>query len=111
MWRYYFNATFPNIQIYPRLGSYHGEEVYLVFTTFPKHHNLTVQETELSHFMRKAWADFAKDPTGAGPGWNRLGSSGGDLAILGANGSAGATIVEQRVVDDKCAVWNPIYVV
>ncbi|TVY82450.1 Acetylcholinesterase [Lachnellula suecica] len=108
-WRYYFNATFPNIQVYPRLGSYHGEEIYLAFTTFSQHDNVTTQEQGLSHTMRRAWPNFAKDPTGAGPGWNRLGSTAADVALLGANGGTGVTMMPQGDLDDRCYLYASIF--
>jgi hypothetical protein len=59
--------------------------------------------------MRGAWARFAKNPQ-AGPGWNPIGTFGGiDLAILGTNGSSGAQIVSQDVIDVNCNLFAPIY--
>ena len=35
VWRYYFNASFPNTQIFPDAGVYHSSEIPLVFGTYP----------------------------------------------------------------------------
>ncbi|KAL2846700.1 hypothetical protein BJY01DRAFT_247129 [Aspergillus pseudoustus] len=32
-WRYYFNASFPNTEIFPGSGAYHSSEIGLVFGT------------------------------------------------------------------------------
>ena len=68
--------------------------------------------------MRGAWARFAKDPA-AGPGWNAVGTGsnylGGsgdfDLGVLGANGTAGVTVVHQSEVDTRCKLWEPLLTV
>lgn len=75
-WRYYFNASFPNLltranPTYP-LGAFHGSEIQVLFGTYP-HENITVQQHALSHFLRGTWSRFAKNPL-AGPGWNRVGT-------------------------------------
>lgn len=81
-WRYYFNATFINTQLYPGLGVYHSSEIQLVFSTYPAV-NVTTQEYALSTSMRGAWARFAKYPAG-GPGWNAVGT-GGPVLVLGGS--------------------------
>jgi len=117
-WRYYFNATFPNTQVFPGLGVFHASEIPLVFYTFPTN-NMTVQQEALGNFMRGAWADFAKNPE-KGPGWNAVGSARGyvgaavdlDLGVLGDVGnvkSGGVTVVRQSDVDRRCALFRPVY--
>lgn len=137
-WRYYFNASFANLQAYPGLGVYHASEIPLVFSTYPVA-NATTQEYALSTFMRGAWARFAKNPAG-GPGWNAVGTGaagqvlvgatqlelGGlyldgageveegtwDLGVLGNRGEvmgAGVTVVDQVELDYRCGLWAPLY--
>lgn len=137
-WRFYFNASFVNTQIYPDLGVYHASEIPIVFGTYPKE-NVTTQEVALSHSMQSAWARFAKNPMG-GPGWNEVGSGtagkvlvgayelveGGvyndaqgnvlegawDLGVFGNIGDAlggGVTMVAQEEVDYRCGFWLPVY--
>ncbi|KAK5163374.1 uncharacterized protein LTR77_010747 [Saxophila tyrrhenica] len=137
-WRYYFNASFANLQAYPGLGVYHASEIPLVFSTYPEA-NATTQEYALSSFMRGAWARFAKNPMG-GPGWNGVGTGvagqvlvgaeqvevGGvlrdasgevvegtwNLGLLGNRGDAigsGVTVIDQAEVDGRCELFRPIY--
>ncbi|MCJ1327998.1 hypothetical protein MMC10_004673 [Thelotrema lepadinum] len=108
-WRYYFNASFPNLQTFPNAGVYHSSEIPQVFNTFP-FFGVTTQQHALSRYMQGAWAGFAKNPA-AGPGWNAVGTfEGVDLGALGSNGSAGVTVIDPgQVVDAKCKVFAPLY--
>jgi acetylcholinesterase len=117
-WRYYFNASFPNLQIFPNAGVYHASELPLVFRTYPPV-NVTAQEYALSDFMQHAWAQFAKNPEG-GPGWNPVGSAGEyldaeedeDLGVLGNVGSvkgSGVTVARQSDVDFRCGLFAEVY--
>ena len=108
-WRYYYNATIPNVQPegYPTLGAFHGAELDIVFGTYAAQ-NATEQEIELSAFIQKAWATFAKNPS-SGPGWKALDASGDDLACLGCDGSGGVQIIARDVVDSRCSQYAPLY--
>lgn len=117
-WRYYFNATFPNTQLYPGLLDYHASELWLVYGTYPIY-NVTEQEFALSRFMQGAWAKFAKDPFG-GPGWNAVGTASRfygaaadqDVANLGSRldvPSAGVTMIRQSEIDSRCYLYEPVY--
>ncbi|KAJ0413140.1 Carboxylesterase [Aspergillus carlsbadensis] len=105
-WRYYFNASFPNTQIFPGSGAYHSSEIGLVFGTY-RQQGATGFQSELSRFMQKAWADFAKDPA-AGPGWGAV----TDVGVLGAWGEDGPVTVRTvggEVVDSRCALFEELY--
>lgn len=79
----------------------------MVFGNYPA--NFTAQQYALSQYMQGAWAAFAKNPT-LGPGWNRVGTFDSfDVAVLGANGTSGATLVHASVADAKCELYAPIY--
>ena len=107
-WRYYFNASFPNLQTFPNAGVYHSSEIPLVFNTFP-FFLVTAQEYALTRSMQAAWAGFAKNPSG-GPGWNEVGTfDGTDLGALGSNGSGGVTVISPDSVDAKCRIFAPLY--
>ena len=67
-WRYFFNASFPTTEIFEGSGAYHTAEIGLVFGSYPKE-NATKLQHEISQSIRKAWGNFAKDPT-KGPGWD-----------------------------------------
>jgi len=117
-WRYYFNATFPNTQLFPNLLAYHSSEIAIVFGTHPAA-NTTTQEFALSSFMQGAWAKFAKNPIG-GPGWNAVGTASQffgapadqDLGELGNRLNAaggGVTVIRESEVDSRCHLYAPIY--
>ena len=78
MWRYNFNASFPNTQDFPDAGAYHSVEIPEVFGTYlgnDPYGDLTADQVALSKYMQTAWANFAKNPSG-GPGWPQYGSQG-----------------------------------
>ena len=87
VWRYYFNASFPNNQPFAGTGVWHTSEIDLVFGTYPRDNQTTSQQVELSRFMQRSWADFAKDPS-SGPGWSSVNDTAHGLEVLGANGTA-----------------------
>jgi carboxylesterase type B len=101
-WRYYFNTTFANTQLFPGSGVYHSSEIPLVWGTYPRA-NATVEEHTLSQYMQKAWARFAQTPT-AGPGWT-------GVPNVGALGTGGVlnTTVGAGVIDRNCHFYRPYY--
>ena len=108
IWRYHFNASFPNTQGFPGAGVYHSSEISIVFGTYPTV-NTTAQEYALSNSMQTAWARFAKEPM-SGPGWGRVGGKlQPDLGVFGANGTSGLTLAPQSDIDSKCGLYDPIY--
>jgi len=123
-WRYYFNASFPNTQSFPNAGVFHSSEIQLVFQTYsggpvlpltagptgilPTNIPPTAQEFALSSFMNGAWAQFMREPR-VGPGWNALGTFNESLGVLGNDGGAGVTVIDQNVVDSKCSLFFPAY--
>lgn len=137
-WRYYFNASFTNTQLYPGIGVYHASEIPIVFSTYPTA-NTTTQEYALSTAMRGAWARFAKNPMG-GPGWNAIGTGAAGAVLVGAEQlelggvytdaagsivegswdlglfgnryeamSSGISVIEQAEVDYRCELFAPLY--
>ena len=112
-WRYYYNATIPNIQPaipgIPELEAFHSSEIPLVFGTYPTT-NATIQEIHLSKYMQTAWANFAKDPM-RGPGWKAINGSQNNVACLGCDGRADATIIPAGTIDYRCSLYAPIYAV
>ena len=111
VWRYFFNASFPNQQLFPDAGVFHSSEIALVFGTYddvlvdvPP----TTQEMALSSYMQTAWADFAKHPY-KGPGWPQLDAKGYlVLGDLGPNGTDGETTIKQATVDYNCQLWAAV---
>lgn len=108
-WRYYFNATFPNTAI-EGYGIYHSSEVSLVFGTFAAD-NATAEERALSAAMQQAWAGFAKDPWGEGPGWPRVncGLSRPDGYAVAALNVDGVAVIRNGTIDGNCWIYQSIY--
>ncbi|KAJ9637133.1 hypothetical protein H2199_007419 [Coniosporium tulheliwenetii] len=109
VWRYWFDASFPNTQYFPDAGVYHGSEITQVFGTYPRE-GATEQQVELSKYMQTAWANFAKDPA-KGPGWPKLRSQVLDLQDLGGRGSSGGFNIAEEAVDFRCPIYAPIIAV
>ncbi|QIW97693.1 hypothetical protein AMS68_003211 [Peltaster fructicola] len=105
LWRYYYNASFPNTTPFPGAGAYHGSEIPEVFGTYPTA-NATQQQVALSKYMQTAWANFAKDPS-AGPAqdWPQFGA-GGLIQALGANGSYGGSVITAASIEGICTVYD-----
>lgn len=100
-WRYLYNASFPNSEIFEGSGSYHGSDLDMVFGTYDKK-NATPFQKVLSRDMQEAWARFVKYPKG-GPGWDPAPK----IGVLG--GSAGdetLEVVESARVDFRCHPWK-----
>ncbi|KAK8051644.1 hypothetical protein PG993_003029 [Apiospora rasikravindrae] len=114
VWRYWFNATFPNTVLREGLGVYHSSEIPIVFGSYPQV-NATAEEASLSAAMQTAWANFAKDPYGGGPGWETVGSGeagGYPVAAfdVGTDPNArGWSFLDNRTLDSACGIYEPIY--
>lgn len=103
IWRYLFNASFPNTQLFPDAGVYHSSEISEVFGTYPRG-GVTTKQEMLSQYMQKAWADFAKNPI-YGPGWKQW----PNVAVLGNSVRMIKQDAPDTEIDRKCALFNPIY--
>ena len=92
------------------LGVYHSSEIPLVFGTFDAA-TATDTETRLSAAMMGAWAAFAQDPWGAGPGWERVRANGsyGVAALGGPANLTGWSVVENGTLDANCWIYGGIY--
>jgi carboxylesterase 3/5 len=101
--RYFYNASIPQLALFPGAGVYHSSEIDLVWGTYRLFPQQTPFEQKLSTYMMGAWARFAKNPM-QGPGWPQLPM----LADLGGNGAINTTI-KASVVDKRCALYDPVY--
>lgn len=107
VWRYYYNASFPNLEPFPMAGSYHSSEIPLVFGTYPLV-NATEQQMQLSKYLQSTWAAFAKNPE-QGPGWSRQGTNEDlDLGEIGGRNENGQTTIDSREVDWVCGLYGLI---
>jgi len=101
-WRYYFNTTFANTQIFPGAGAYHSSEIPIVWGTYPRV-NATDGEKALSQYLQTAWAKFARNPL-SGPGWDGVPR----VADLGTGGVLN-TPINAGVVDKNCHLFRQYY--
>jgi carboxylesterase type B len=64
VWRYRYFGEWPNLFLARGAGAYYGSEVSMVFGTSEYYtgKNDTVEQREMSEYMRGAWSAFAKDP-------------------------------------------------
>ena len=110
-WRYFYNASFPNTEIFPGSGAYHTAEIEPVFGTYPQE-GATKFQVDLSKAMQYSWAKFMKDPT-CGPGWDEAPR----LAVFGGGASPGVddlgrevlVTVDPEYVDRRCEVYQPLF--
>ncbi|KAF8859749.1 carboxylesterase [Acephala macrosclerotiorum] len=109
VWRYYYNASFPNESQFPNSGAYHSSEIPQVFGTYGSFGDPTEEQEALSSYMQTLWADFAKGP-GTAVKWPKLGSNNGfELGQLGGPAAPeGEQTINLIVADYGCAVFDPI---
>jgi cholinesterase len=64
-WRFRYFGDFPNMQLSPDSGAWHGSEISLIFNTTAGFRDGpdTPNEVAFGKYMRKIWATFAKNPT------------------------------------------------
>jgi carboxylesterase type B len=109
-WRYYFDAGFPNSELFNGSGAYHSAEIEMVFGTYNTT-NAPGFQVEVSKAMQKAWADFAKDPE-KGPGWRMVPEvarfGGGFRPGLPVEGKAVLEVVGEDL-DKRCALYKDFY--
>lgn len=116
-WRYYYNASFPNLDIFEDAGVYHSSEIALVSGTFPANGSTPYQH-KLSRYIQKVWTDFAKDPYKFGqPPW----SQGSQAMAEVGNSRVGTPVGEEGPlltvldstqideVDKHCQLYQPLY--
>ncbi|KAH7312453.1 cholinesterase [Stachybotrys elegans] len=110
-WRYFFDAAFPNSEIFERSGAYHTAELELVFGTYDEEGS-TAYQRRLSRDMQTAWARFARDPA-AGPGWDAVPA----VAVLGGGVREGdeespeetISMVQENDLDARCILFRSLY--
>ncbi|KAK4501555.1 hypothetical protein PRZ48_007364 [Zasmidium cellare] len=110
IWRYRYDASFPNTATFPNSGAYHSSEIPAVWGTYSLN-GATGNQVELSRYLQGVWTGFAKDP-GGGPGWPKLGSHGGlELGVLGGkNDTTGEYTTSLAEADYPCAVLSPVLI-
>lgn len=110
VWRYYYNASFPDLQVFPNAGAYHSSEIPQVFGSYylypgnDEYGSITTGQIQLSRYIQTAWANFAKNPT-AGPGWASV-KTGVEQDLLAV--SPYARTIPEAITDAICALYDPI---
>lgn len=110
-YRYIYNASFANNQ--PdgvEAGAWHSSEIPEVFGTYNRTGH-TKQQVDLSRYMKKAWADFAKDPCqGPASDWPAVGKASAYIQTFQSNATASGVAgpaLPPAVADAKCAILAP----
>jgi carboxylesterase type B len=116
-YRYLFNATFANTQAatppgisWPAKyqGAYHSSEIPIIFSSYKEEGQETGQK-DLSDKMRKAWANFARNPTERPlENWPKVGdggTAGQDVMSFGTDGKGGVGPVKDV---NRCDTWKEL---
>nr|XP_036588618.1 para-nitrobenzyl esterase [Colletotrichum truncatum]KAF6799991.1 para-nitrobenzyl esterase [Colletotrichum truncatum] len=111
-WRYFYNASFPNLAAEgytsEELGASHGSDTSMILGTYPRE-GATTWQVELSRQVQRLWGNFVKDPSGAGPGWNRVDAGGNNIACVGCAAGEKPIILESATIDSRCAIYEPFF--
>ncbi|CAJ0552102.1 Ff.00g060810.m01.CDS01 [Fusarium sp. VM40] len=110
-WRFIYNASFPNTEIFKGSGAYHSSEIQTLFGTFPEKGATEFQE-KLSREMQKAWGKFIRDPA-QGPGWEPVPKIGifGDGVAPGTDDKTKKTlkVLDENVVEPRCLLFGGLW--
>ncbi|KAF2402642.1 alpha/beta-hydrolase [Trichodelitschia bisporula] len=105
-WRYRYAGEWPNQNIGPKAGAWHGSELGMVFGTTERTSNKpdTEEERKLSAKMREAWTTFAKDPVNGLTklGWPLYDPAKPTLVLLGKPNSSEIAFVDNAPYDKNC---------
>ena len=109
-WRYRYFGDWPNLQLYPGSRAYHGSDLTMVFGTAKDVSGIpnTAAENEVSRYMMKAWAAFARDPEKGlkEMEWPEYRVDEQTLARLAYEGQTTPSFVEPAVYDVQCPDVN-----
>ncbi|KIK65951.1 hypothetical protein GYMLUDRAFT_239625 [Collybiopsis luxurians FD-317 M1] len=111
VFRYEYQAIFPNISPIPQLRAYHTSEIPLVFGTYNTSANATSIpstsiEIALSQVMQRVWVSFAQDPKNGLPsiGWPVYDPEDASIATLGNyQNNTGWSFTQSRIIDALCS--------
>ncbi len=106
-WRYMYFGTWPNLELYPGSGTYHGSDLHMIFggaqdvTGIPN----TVFEDWTSAYMMWAWASFVRDPAhglSERAFWPVYDPRGNTMVRLGLNNNPGPSFVAAHYWNSQC---------
>ncbi|RXW12988.1 hypothetical protein EST38_g12869 [Candolleomyces aberdarensis] len=108
-WRYQYQAVWPGINTRQDLRAFHGADIPLIFGTFASIQTNpapTADEVAFSLYVKKAWAEFAKNPSAGltGVGWPTYNPSADTLVQLGnVENLTGHSLASPSLLDATCA--------
>ncbi|BFZ55295.1 hypothetical protein PYCC9005_002335 [Savitreella phatthalungensis] len=111
VWRYRFEASFPNVNTFPNAGAYHSVEIPEVFGTYPTSNiygSATQNQINLSTYMRRAWGNFAKSRN-PGADWPSYASNAAVQVLGGASAPASGFTSNAAAVDTNCTALAPAF--
>ncbi|KAF4453063.1 hypothetical protein F53441_4294 [Fusarium austroafricanum] len=110
-WRYIYNASFPNTEIFKGSGAYHSSEIMPLFGTFPKK-RATCFQKDLSREMQKAWGKFIRNPT-KGPGWEQVPKIGifgdGVRPESDKKPKKALSVVSANDIEPRCVLYRSVW--
>ncbi|KAG5754731.1 hypothetical protein H9Q70_002676 [Fusarium xylarioides] len=110
-WRYIYNASFANTEIFKGSGAYHSAEIPTLFGTFPEKGATEFQE-KLSREMQKAWGKFIRDPTN-GPGWEQIPKigvfGGGVTPDITKEPVKALDVRNANIIEPRCLIFKNIW--
>lgn len=112
-YRYLYNASFPNTELFEGAGVFHSSEILSVFGTWPRE-GATEWQEEVGRGMMDVWGRWARR-VDWGTGWGEapgVGVLGGGVRADGGEGVDGwfVEVVDEKAVDEgRCALWEIVY--
>jgi carboxylesterase type B len=109
-WRYFYNATFSNVDIaYPgenAHGASHGAELPLIFGTFPAEGSRE-EQVRVGRYVQDLFLGFVRDPV-EGLGWPGVGEEEYLLWIDNGSGMGQDDVVGNGVADSDCGIYETL---
>ncbi|KZL87949.1 para-nitrobenzyl esterase [Colletotrichum incanum] len=111
-WRYYYNASFPNLApegyTSEELGASHGSDTSMIWGTYPRE-EATDRQVGMSRYLQAMWASFVKEPSKNGLGWEEVSVEGDNIACIGCEDGEDMILVDSAAVDGHCAIYNSFF--
>ncbi|KEQ80927.1 carboxylesterase [Aureobasidium pullulans EXF-150] len=109
-WRYRNFGEWDNLRLYPDSRAYHGTDITMIFGTAEDVSGVpnSPAENEVSRYMMRAWAAFARDPSQglSEIGWPEYSSDKPTLARLAYNNQTAPSFVDPSMYDAECLAMN-----
>ena len=105
-YRYRYFGSFPNLELYPGSGAYHGVDLHSVFGASADVSGIapTPEQEWTTTYQQGAWAAFVNNPAEglASLAWPRYDEQGNTLIRLALNGTPAASFVSPGGFDEGC---------